>query len=208
MQRPTRNVQSSKARLSFFPVCKEYGELSHSVRNQEKKGKTEPWTWKYARDWIYGGSCHRYKLIQPEVVPHLPDEELRLRIRPLPKSHVRILWCTIWSWAVLDQACPSHSIRLHPSEKRYQTVAWSCQHSGIREAGGVVSKRTLGSDQDSTVSQKSDQSQMPQLLKNVLLVSNSLPKVSPQGVQVSTEPRDLSTQWGLGNWDSVCETGV
>lgn len=56
-----------QGKVLVCPVNKERGELSHSVRDQAKKGKTEPWTWNYARDFIYGGSGHRYKLIQPEV---------------------------------------------------------------------------------------------------------------------------------------------
>lgn len=78
-----------QGKVLVFPVYKECGELSHSVRDQVKKGKTVSWTWKYARDFIYGGSCHRYKFIQPEIAPHLPDKELKLRIKPLPKSRVR-----------------------------------------------------------------------------------------------------------------------
>lgn len=84
-----------QGKVLVCPVYEDRGELSHSVRDQAKKGKTEPWTWNYARDFIYGGSGHRYKLIQPEVAPHLPDEELRLRIKPLPKAHVRIPRSTI-----------------------------------------------------------------------------------------------------------------
>lgn len=84
-----------QGKVLVCPVYRECGGLSHSVRDQAKKGKTEPGTWNYARDFIYGGSCHRDKLIQPEVAPHLPDEELRLRIKPLPKAHVRIPGSTI-----------------------------------------------------------------------------------------------------------------
>lgn len=58
-----------QGKVLVCPAYKEHGELSHSVREQAKKGKTEPWTWNYSRDFIYGGSCHHYKLIQPEVAP-------------------------------------------------------------------------------------------------------------------------------------------
>jgi hypothetical protein len=48
----------------------------------------------------------------------------------------------------------------------------------------LVSKRTLGLDQGSVVSWKSDQTQMAQLLK-MSYISNSLQKISPQGLLLS-----------------------
>lgn len=104
---------------------------------------------------MYSGSCNS--------TPHLTGDELRLKRKQLPKSHAE---------EGTDPAPDPRQFQIKPAlftplgcilQRKTQCGAGNIQESDRQVV--LVNKRTLGSDQGTTVSWKSDQTQMPQLLE-------------------------------------------
>lgn len=182
MQKPIKNRWLNKA--SFFPpVYKGHGDRSHSVRDQAEKG---PWL----------GLGNLLEVLLRTVDYAMPPlilssgNELRLKTKQLPKSHEE---------EGPDPAPDPRQFQIKSAlftplgcilQRKMQHGAGNIQESDRQVV--LVSKRTLGSDQGSTVSWKSDQTQMPQLLK-MSYISNEKNQPS-RSTYHQYDARHLNTQ--------------